>query len=333
MFSSHRFILVSRVPYFRTLLSSTFAPVGPNNVSSVNPLPLNLPSPPFTPASLHFTLGFIYTGTLSFSQRNWDLDTAFNIIRAAKYLQLETLDNETRARIIAEMMHGLFHAYLPFDEYERVIEGKWGTGGCKCKQCQRRAPRVLEFALGDDVRDNVLERGAQRALSGMYGEGWTTSEFLALPLRLKNILLKGVKNRTTPQNIIPLLQATQGGLAKLGTNSEPPAEAVKDLMNQARKKIDEVLCTSLEEFFDQPEWVALLESDGMGFGEMDKFDLVLDSIKRGMADNTAGQIYQVRTCEFHLNYVSHLGQGARIVRLITFGSSDWYHDSFQQLRT
>lgn len=294
MFSSHRFILISRVPYFRTLLSSTFAPVG-QNISSANPLTLNLPSPPFTPASLHFTLGFVYTGTMAFSHRNWDLDTAFHIVRSAKYLQLDTLDVEARARIIEEMMHGLFHAHLPFEEYDRIIGGKWGTGGCKCKQCQRRAPRVLEFALGDDVRDNILERGAQRALSGMYGEGWTTSEFLALPLRLKNILLKGVRNRTTPQNIIPLLQASQAGLTKLGPNSDPAAEAVKDLMLQARKHIDEVLCGSLEEFFEQPEWVAILENEASQFGDMDKFGLVLESIQRGLADNNAGPVYQVRS--------------------------------------
>ncbi|EUC65177.1 CAP-gly domain protein [Rhizoctonia solani AG-3 Rhs1AP] len=291
VFSSHRFILVSRVPYFRTLLSTTFAPVG-QNICSSNPLPLNLPAPPFTPASLHFTLGFVYTGTMAFSHRNWDLDTAFNVIRAAKYLGLDTLDNEARARIITEMMHGLFHAYLPFDEYDRLIEGKWGTGGCKCKQCQRRAPRVLEFALGDDVRDNILERGAQRALAGMYGEGWATSEFLALPLRLKNTLLKGVKLRTLPHNVIPLLMATQAGLNKLASNSEPPAEAVKDLMFQARKKIDEVVCNHLRDFLEQPEWVGLLESDAAGFGDMEKFDLVLESIRRGLADQNAGHVYQ-----------------------------------------
>lgn len=314
MFSSHRFILVTRVPYFRTLLSTAFAPVG-QNISSANPLPLNLPSPPFTPASLHFTLGFVYTGTMAFSHRNWDLETAFHIVRSAKYLQLDTLDIEARARIIEEMMHGLFHAHLPFDEYERIIGGKWGTGGCKCKQCQRRAPRVLEFALGDDVRDNVLERGAQRALSGMYGEGWTTSEFLALPLRLKNILLKGVRNRTTLQNIIPLLQATQVGLTKLGPNSEPAAEAVKDLMLQARKHIDEVLCRSLEEFFEQPEWVALLENEASQFGDMEKFNQVLESIKRGLADTNAGPVYQVSSHPFDdYCFLTNVYEGSRIIR-------------------
>ncbi|CAE6345365.1 unnamed protein product [Rhizoctonia solani] len=291
IFSSHRFILAARVPYFRALLTKNLAPAG-QNISSSNPLPLHLPAPPFTPPSLHFTLGFIYTGTMAFSHRNWDLDTAFGVVRAAIYLRIDTLANEARARIISEMMHGLFHAYLPFDEYERIIEGKWGTGGCKCKQCQRRAPRVLEFALGDDMRDNILERGATRAVVGMYGKGWATSEFLSLPLRLKNTLLKGVKNRVSPRNIIPLLLATEAGLNKLFSNSKSPAQAVKDLMLQARKKIDEVLCNNLCDVLEEPEWISLLESDAAGFGDMDKFDLVLASIRRGLAGQNAGQIYQ-----------------------------------------
>jgi hypothetical protein len=39
---------------------------------SVEPPTLMLPSPPFMPPSLHFVLGFIYTGTLIFSNRTHD---------------------------------------------------------------------------------------------------------------------------------------------------------------------------------------------------------------------------------------------------------------------
>ncbi|KAF8954515.1 hypothetical protein BDZ97DRAFT_1928179 [Flammula alnicola] len=72
IFSSHRFILVSRSSYFHTAL---IAWPSPKNVPNEPPT-LILPSPPFTPASLHFTLGFIYTGTLIFSHRSYDLSTA-----------------------------------------------------------------------------------------------------------------------------------------------------------------------------------------------------------------------------------------------------------------
>ena len=99
-----------------------------------------LPSPPFTPASLHFTLGFIYTSTLVFSHRTYDLDTAFYIMRSATYLSLQTLYDEIQARIIQEMMHGLFHTFLEFFEYERLMGGKWDTGRCRSQQFARRAP-------------------------------------------------------------------------------------------------------------------------------------------------------------------------------------------------
>ncbi|KAF5309490.1 hypothetical protein D9619_012497 [Psilocybe cf. subviscida] len=83
IFSSHRFLLVSRWSYLKTALQTWNAPQKPLTSpgalaltasrstadSSLSRLPiapatpeaplLTLPSPPFTPASLHFTLGFL----------------------------------------------------------------------------------------------------------------------------------------------------------------------------------------------------------------------------------------------------------------------------------
>jgi len=41
------------------------------------------------------------------------------------------------------------------------------TGGCRCRQCARRVPRVLEFAIADDVKNQHLDYGARRALVGL----------------------------------------------------------------------------------------------------------------------------------------------------------------------
>lgn len=38
----------------------------------------------------------------------------------------------------------------------------------------------------------VLERGARRALVGLFGEGWCTQEFAALPQKMREALLKGM---------------------------------------------------------------------------------------------------------------------------------------------
>ncbi|CAE6374118.1 unnamed protein product [Rhizoctonia solani] len=271
-FSAHRFILVSRVPYFRSLMSAPYAPIE-HGTYSKNIISLSLPSPPFTPSSLYLSLGFIYSGTMAFKDCDWDLKTVFDVIRSAKYLGLDTLKNEARAWIIEGMMHGLFRAYLPTDEYEWEVKGKWGTGGCECDECQRRAPRVLEHAMKEDIRDLALERGAQRALVNMYGEGWVTPEFLELPLELKEMLSKTLEQQITTRNIIPLLVATQAGLNKLASNSESPAEEVKQLMHQ-------------------PEWISLLESDTAGFPDVEKFDLVLKSIRRGWTAKNVGRVYQ-----------------------------------------
>ena len=88
------------------------------------PLTITLPSPP----SLHFTLGYIYTGTLVFSRRGYDLDTAFHIMRSVTYLSINALYDKIQAQIIQGFMHGLFHAFLEFTEYERITGGGGGPG-------------------------------------------------------------------------------------------------------------------------------------------------------------------------------------------------------------
>ncbi|CAL1699854.1 unnamed protein product [Somion occarium] len=288
IFSSHRFMLVSRSPYFRAQLLQWGTSQKPGEQ-----LTLNLPSPPFTPASLHFTLGFLYTGTLIFSHRTFDLETAFHIMRSATYLDMDTLYDEIQARIVQEMMHGLFHAFLEFNEYENITGGKWGTGGCKCRQCARRAPRILEFALSDDVKNANLERGARRALVGLFGEGWCTPEFAHLPQKLRDGLLKGLAKRTTPLNIFPLLFASHTALKKLENVVEPWADISKEMVLTARKTIDDVLATQAAECFEQVEWLEIMEGDGSRFEDGEHVEWTMESLRRGMNEKNGAGLYQV----------------------------------------
>lgn len=287
VFSSHRFILVSRSDYFRNALMDWKQPQDSKEIT------LTLPSPPFTPASLHFTLGFIYTGTLVFSHRSYDLDTAFAILRSATYLALPTLEAEIQARIVQEMMHGLFHAPLEFASYEQATCGRWGTGGCRCRQCARRAPRVLEFALADDVKNQVLDRGARRALVGLFGEGWCTSEFASLPQKTKDNLLKGVGKRTTPLNVFPLLWAAHHALQKLDRLVDVWADNVREYILAGRRAVDDCLATHSEACFIQDEWNEIMENDAVRFDDGDKLEWIVGSLKRGVSEKNAAILYEV----------------------------------------
>ncbi|KAF8836662.1 hypothetical protein BDN67DRAFT_1014506 [Paxillus ammoniavirescens] len=109
-------------------------------------------SPLFTPVSLHSTLGYTYTGTV-FSHHTCDLETA------STYLSLPQLyDDETQVHAVYEMLHGLYHAFLEFKEYERITGANWGTGQCHCRQYAHRVPCVLEYALADDIVNKYLDR-------------------------------------------------------------------------------------------------------------------------------------------------------------------------------
>ena len=307
VFSTHRFILVSRSDYFHNALIAwkTQKPEirdeDQDDYSTEQPT-LMLPSPPFTPPSLHFVLGFIYTGTLIFSNRTYDLDTAFHIMRSATYISLDSLYNEVQARIVQEMMHGLFHAYVDFAEYERITGGKWGVSGCRCRQCARRIPRIIEFALLDDVKNELFQRGARRGLVGMFGEGWCNAEFAKLDKKIRDAALKGVAKRTTPPNVFPLLFAAEFALTKLDAIIDPWADTSRDMITDARRHIDHVLCVHAEECFVQSEWLELMETDGARFEDKEHLEWIMKSIQRGFTEKAAGRLYQVcpQTQKVHL---------------------------------
>ncbi|KAH8115483.1 hypothetical protein DFH11DRAFT_1759920 [Phellopilus nigrolimitatus] len=194
IFWSHRFILVTRSLCF----SNQLITYGLKNTPALEePARVRLPSPPFTLPAMHFTLGYLYSGTVNFSNRSYDLDTAFAILCSADYLQLQSLHDE-------EMLHGLFHAFLDFVEYERITGGRWGSGGCRCRPCARRAPRVLLFSVRPDVQNAYLQRGARRTLC--------TAEFSTLSQKTKDGLVCGLAKHTTPLNVFSLLFAAQAAL-------------------------------------------------------------------------------------------------------------------------
>ncbi|KAF9030400.1 hypothetical protein BJ165DRAFT_1535704 [Panaeolus papilionaceus] len=291
IFSSHRFILVSRSPYFYDALLSW--PTKPQPPGTAKEIPIvTLPSPPFTPASLHFTLGFLYTGTLVFSHRTYDLSTAFGIMRAALFLSLPSLHDEIQARIVQEMLHGLFHAFIPFAEYERLTGGRWGTGGCRCRQCARRAPRVLEFALEEDVKNPHLERGARRALVGHFGEGWATQEFASLAQKHRESVLKGLGKRTTPTNVFPILFAAEHALTKLGSVIDSWGDVSREMIFSARKVVDEVLTRESEKCFESEEWMEIMSGDGVRFEDGERVEWAMAAVLRGVKEQWAPSVYQ-----------------------------------------
>ncbi|EJC98218.1 uncharacterized protein FOMMEDRAFT_23792 [Fomitiporia mediterranea MF3/22] len=290
VFSSHRFVLVTRSPYFYDQLIT----YGVKNAPPPGELTtLRLPSPPFTAPALHFTLGYLYTGTLHFSNRSYDLDTAFAILSSANYLQLQPLYDEVQARLVQEMLHGLFHAFLEFAEYERITGGRWGTGGCRCRQCARRAPRTLLFAVRPDVQNTYLERGARRALVGLFGEGWCNGDFAGLPQKTKDGLMTGLKKRVVPQNVFPLLFAAHTALAKLISLRDAWVDGVREMITTARGFVDTVLCNEAEKCFNEREWVDIMENDGMGrFEDGERVEWVMEAVRRGMSESNAGMLYQ-----------------------------------------
>nr|XP_019047493.1 hypothetical protein I302_04108 [Kwoniella bestiolae CBS 10118]OCF26423.1 hypothetical protein I302_04108 [Kwoniella bestiolae CBS 10118] len=193
VFTSHRFILASRSPYFASsLLNHSF--LQPQTKSET--FDIHLPTPPFTPASLHFCLGYIYAGHLDFSNRTFDLTTAFAIHRAAAYLQLDTLVGEIESRIVHDFAHGL----------------DWDV--CRCKKCVVRVQRIWKFARAPDVAAIALEHRAKIYLVRSWNESWGKEVGLCDHSE-RQILVKAVEETLHPVNVVSSFQGIKGMRTRL----------------------------------------------------------------------------------------------------------------------
>lgn len=265
-FSAHRMMLVSRSPYFASQLLSSYA--------DANTRVIRLPSPPFTPAALHFTLGFIYTGTLFFSNRTFDLSTAFQLWRAASYLQMDTLSTLVSSLINHDFCHG-FACSPP------------------CKTCVKRIPRTLGFASSPDVHDAHLQVLARNAASGdNFGSYWA-KEVGNLDYTVRGAIVSDVCSKVDARpgyTIHALRQLSIIGTRIDTERSSRWVDAVRWMCESVESHVCSVMEVKLAEVVGSDEWRMLIE--GVGFLN-DILEKALSIIVDGLTEKRAARVYEV----------------------------------------
>lgn len=306
-FPCHLFILSCRCPAFLQLLPQ---PESPAQLLAGTPLvPLNLPSPPFTPEALYFVFGYLYAGTLKFSSKPLDLETAFSIARVANRLHMQALYDEIESRLVEEFAHGLFHACVSEQEYEQLVPREWYGAGCKCKTCAGHIPLIHQFAEDMGLGSSVLLRGSRRGLEGIFGEGWFTTQFSTLPPTVILNARRSLENKTSAFNVLRILfasqRATRAYASQVAQQDSIDARFALGRTNVGfvfleilamQGHVDRWLTDNLAACFRQPEWARLLQTTEDASEDRKKVDWVLQSIFRGLSINNAPVVYQVRLC-------------------------------------
>ena len=265
-FTSHKFILVSRSPYFASVL------LNPNSFSE-HQGDIHLPTPPFTPASLHFCLGWIYAGHLDFSNRSFDLTTAFQIHRAAAYLQLDALIEEIQARVVWDFCHGF-----------TTTRGK-----VHCKRCPLRAARVWRFASATDVGAVVLAARAKGHVIMTWTEAWGREVALADESDRKD-LVDQVIRRITPDNVIAAFRSVgvvkarmDAALRAKGREAASWVDKLETMVESVQQAARRILFSNFGKVVEGREMWDLLS--GKGFND-DLLDLVGKELLEAVGTST-----------------------------------------------
>lgn len=277
VFYAHRFMLCSRSPYFHQVLLNSGAfqhhPAATTQNASMNSVEIpeiTLPSPPFTPMAMYFILGYLYSGSLAFSTQTPDLPTAFSIMKSAMFLEIDALVTELEALIREDLCHGM--------TYPLTRRGKT-VGGCACKKCSKRIPKVLRFAVAPEVQAGRLKEDAMQYLErGGWAECWN-KDLAYLDEDVQDDLLNRISRQITAQRIPTLYRKVSDTQKQIATEKGEWVDILEDMLETLRQAIRQVFLHDFRDVVKSSEFISLFTDEGMERS-------LRDSILQDLADTT-----------------------------------------------
>lgn len=278
-FSAHRAILASRSTYFANILSTSsgfFESVQNANADARAPRTITLHQPPFTPASLHFALGYLYAGTVVFSNRTLDLGTAFEVYDAAEYLDVQPLKEQIVARIAEMASYFRFAHKTP-----------------NYRQCLSRIPRILAFAVRETTNEPDLEASAIQVCTKAFGDMWNR-DVAELPLVTRRKLVQGVNEGVGALTLISTMRGVACARERLANEMRYSGwvNELHSMLDAVDAQIKCVLSEHLAGVLDSPSFWDLVR--GVGFST-DSFDHLLELIVEILNDDNCALVYQLFT--------------------------------------
>jgi len=257
VFSAHKAILCSRCPYFASMLLSPY--------SDSDSALFVLPSPPFSPAALHFTLGYIYTGSL-FLNRSFDLAVGMDIWRASQYLSMDLLRDELECRF-SDMCH----------DYK----------GC-CKVCRQRAVRLFAFSQQPDVHSKSIQDRSRPVVLNHFGEVWN-QEVGELGYSVQKDLIVDLCARTSAAVAADIWKGICQIRTRIATERAPWAEHLRSMLSPLEDRIKHLVRKNFAEIAISKPFVDLLE--GVGFSN-DILESLLGMLVQSLSEKNAPTAYE-----------------------------------------
>lgn len=292
LFSAHRFLLCSRSPYLHQVLLNSGAfqnhPAAKQHGSTTAQVDIPeilLPSPPFTPLAMYFILGYLYSGTLPFAHRTLDLITAFSVMKCAMFLEIDPLVGEVEAIIREDICHGM--------RYPKLILGK-EMGGCSCKKCAKRIPKVLRFSVAPDVQAVRLKADAmQYLLQGGWSDCWS-KDFANLDESIQDYLVAGICDQLTPSKLVTTYRKISTAQNQVNAEKADSADILQDLLDTIRASVRQKLVENFQQVVREPDFLGLIKDEIM---DRSMRDLIMqdlgETVRKAEFYRHAPRIYEV----------------------------------------
>lgn len=206
-------------------------------------------------------------------------------MKSAMFLEIDTLVKELEALIREDLCHGM--------AYQITRRGK-RVGGCACKKCSKRIPKVLRFAVAPEVQARRLKEDAMLYLvQGGWTECWN-KDLANLDEDVQDDLVNRISQQVSAQQIPALYRKVSDAQKQIAMEKGEWVDVLHEMLETIRLSIRQTLLQDFREVAKVPDFISLLTDEGM---ERSLRDIILqdlaDTVNKADFCQFAPGIYQV----------------------------------------
>jgi hypothetical protein len=174
----------------------------------------------------------MYTGTLDFSNRTFNLETVFETWRCAAFLSMSTLQDELELKIVSMLT-------------------------------PQRAPRIHQFAHSPDVNSTVLSKSTLPIVVDHFDEMWATPYIGTLDYDPQMELVSKLRSMINPSSVAKISRQTRKLRKRIELERSAWARNVESMLEAIERKLVSIIANHLPETVASPGFIDLV--DGVGF--------------------------------------------------------------------
>jgi hypothetical protein len=152
-------------------------------------------------------------------------------------------------------------------------------GGCNCKKCVKRIPKVLRFAVAPDVQAARLKEDAmQYLLQGGWSDCWN-KDLANLDESIQDELIVGICNQISVSKVVTTYRKITMAQNQANSEKAESMDILQDMLETIRASVRQRLVENFQGVVREPDFLGLIKDEIM---DRSMRDLIMQELEEAV---------------------------------------------------